>query len=145
MDNRDVFLSDGALLPELAQFAGGGGVFGHDGHAAGFAVEAVDQTGLGAQIEAGAAKEAGKLAVLGGVADQAGGLVDDQQIGVLEEDVEKGKGRSDGVMEWWSDGRTRYSITPTLRWVRQQVLTVSCHIEWKKSSFLPFLAFIDLH
>ena len=38
-----------------------------------------------------AANQTGHLAVLGRMADQAGGLVDDQQIGVLEDDVEHGK------------------------------------------------------
>ena len=142
VDDGDVFFSHGPVFPQLAQFAGGGGVLGHDGNAAGFAVEAVDQAGFCAQIEARAADQAGKLAVLGGMANQAGGFVDDQQVGVLVENVEQGRGiaeggRSGGVMEWWSAGRPK---TPSLQ--HSVGIAIDCSASFaigteKKSLVLP--------
>ena len=44
VDNGEVFFLDGAGFPDFAEFAGGLGIFGDEDDAAGFAVEAVDQT-----------------------------------------------------------------------------------------------------
>ena len=40
-------------------------------------------------MEAGAADQAGKLITLGGMTDEAGRFVDDQQVGVFVEDGEQ--------------------------------------------------------
>ena len=45
--------------------------------------------GLVAEVEAGAGDEAGVFVALGGVADEVGGFVDDEQVGVLVDDGEK--------------------------------------------------------
>ena len=95
MDDGDVFLLNDAIFPQLAQLPGGGGIFGDDGHAAGFAVQAVDQMALRTQIKPHAADEAGEFAVFGGMADQAGGLVQDQQVGVFVDNVEQVQGIAD--------------------------------------------------
>ena len=59
VDEGEVFFRDGAGFPSAAEFAGGGGVFGNDDHAARFAVETVDEVGRGAgQMQAGATDEA---------------------------------------------------------------------------------------
>ena len=94
VDEGKVFLFNRAPLHNFPQLAGDGGGFCHQNHPAGFAVEAVDQVGrnLGGaaprQMEAHAADQAGHLPVLGGMADQPGRLVDDQQRVVFVEDVE---------------------------------------------------------
>ena len=108
VDDGEVFLGDGARLPDFAEFAGGGGILGDDDEAGGFAVEAVNQMrrevwggrreaiphahGLApraCQINPGAADETGIFVALGGMADEVGGLVDDEQIGVLMDDGEQ--------------------------------------------------------
>jgi len=109
VDDGEVFFLDGAGLPDFSQFAGGPGIFGEEDDAAGFAVEAIDEVGLGsgvrglasgigkswsrltpaatvAEVQPGAADEAGKLIPLGGMADEAGRFVDDEQVGVFMED-----------------------------------------------------------
>lgn len=69
----------------------GHGAFRDEDHAAGFAVEAVDEMGGDsvAEVQAHAADEAGINVPLGGMADEAGGLVDGQQVGVFMEDGEQ--------------------------------------------------------
>jgi hypothetical protein len=44
VNDGEVFLLDGAGFPDFAQLAGDFGIFGDEDDAAGFAVEAVDQT-----------------------------------------------------------------------------------------------------
>ena len=44
VDDGKVFLLDGAGLEDFAKFAGGSWIFGDENDAAGFAVEAVDET-----------------------------------------------------------------------------------------------------
>jgi hypothetical protein len=46
-----------------------------------------------------------------------------------------------GAVEWWSDGKSQNSNTPTLRWVRAGD-AISSH---KKIFFLPSLTLINLH
>ena len=91
VDNGQIDLFDGAGFHEFAQKPGGERVFRGKNHAAGFAVKAVDQVrrSFRAQIKTHPADEAGPFAVLGGMADQAGGLVDDQQVRVLENDLKE--------------------------------------------------------
>ena len=43
VDDGEIFLLDGAVLQDFSQLAGGGGIFGDDDDAAGFAVEPVHQ------------------------------------------------------------------------------------------------------
>lgn len=91
VDDGEVFFFDGAGFPTAAEFAGGGGVFGDDDHAAGFAVETVYEVGRGAgQVKAGAADEAGIFIALGGMADEVGGFVDDEEVGIFKEDFKEG-------------------------------------------------------
>ena len=42
VDNGEVFFYDTARLPDFTELAGGGGIFGEQHDAAGFAVQAVD-------------------------------------------------------------------------------------------------------
>ena len=44
VDDGEVFLLDGAGFPDFTQLAGDGGIFGDDDDAAGFPVEAIDET-----------------------------------------------------------------------------------------------------
>ncbi len=91
VDDGEVLLLDGATFPGAAQAAGGGVGLRHDHDAAGFAVEAVDELRMafGAEVQAHAADEARVNIPLGGMADEAGRLVEDQQVGVFAEDLEQ--------------------------------------------------------
>src|SRR5665213_950437 len=89
MDNGEVFFGDGMLFPQFAKLAGSGGVFGDNDDAAGFAIETVNQAGSAsrAEMEPRPANQAGPFIPFGGMTDQAGGFVDDQQVRVLENDL----------------------------------------------------------
>ena len=91
VDNGQIFFFDRAAFPKFAQLPRGGRVFCSKNHAAGFAVEPVDQVRLPcrAQIKARPADQARPVVALGGMADQAGGLVDDQQVRILENDIKE--------------------------------------------------------
>lgn len=96
VDDGEVFFLDEAVFQGFSKFAGGLRIFRDQDHAAGFAVEAVDHIGFrvrglraGGQIQTGAADEAGHLAVLGGMTDQAGGFVDHEQVCVFKNDLKK--------------------------------------------------------
>src|SRR5450432_1322645 len=118
LDDGGIFFFNGAAFQDFSQFAGDFGIFGDDDHAAGFAIEAVDEVGMNLarssgrefahhwvcvarnlsrltsaatfiKIKARAADQAGHFAVLGRMADEAGGFVDDQQIVVFKNDVEQ--------------------------------------------------------
>jgi hypothetical protein len=91
-----IFFLNEAVFQGFAERAGGLRIFRDQNHAAGFAVEAVDQIRLeawglsaGGQMQTGAADEAGRLAVLGGMTDQAGGFVDREQVGIFKNDLKK--------------------------------------------------------
>lgn len=88
----EVFLGDGAGFEDFAEFASGGGVLGGEHDAAGLAIEAVDQMGGGVrpQVQADAADEAGVFIALGGMADEAGGFVNDQQVVVFKNNCKQG-------------------------------------------------------
>ena len=47
VDDGQIFFFDGAAFENFSQLAGGRGIFCDDDHAAGFAVEAVDEMGHG--------------------------------------------------------------------------------------------------
>ena len=90
VNDGEVFFFDSAGFPAAAEFAGGGGVFGNDNHAAGFAVEAVYKVRGGAgQVQAGAADEAGVFIAFRRMANEVGGFVNEQQIRVFVNDFKK--------------------------------------------------------
>jgi hypothetical protein len=66
MHDGEILLADPALCPEPAQFTRGCIGFGHQDQATGFAVQTVDEvwTGVGTQMQAHTADEAGQFAVL---------------------------------------------------------------------------------
>lgn len=91
VDDGPVFLADGAVFPEPAQFAGRFVAQSNEYDTAGLAVEAVHKVGPGtvAQMNADTADEAGPGIALGGMADEAGGLVDDKQVSILVDDFKQ--------------------------------------------------------
>ena len=91
VDEGQVCFLDAAGFPEAAKRAGRGVGLGDDGHAAGFAVEAIDQVRVRsfAQVQPDAADQAGHGVGLGGMTDQAGRFVDGQQIGIFVNDIEQ--------------------------------------------------------
>ena len=109
VDDGQIFFLNTPGFPDLAEFAGGGGILGDDHEAGGFAVQTVDEvrgcwllvagcwfldgihltTGIRIQVEAGAADEAGVFVAFGGMADEVGRLVNDEQVGVLVDDGEQ--------------------------------------------------------
>ena len=106
MDDGEVFFADGAALPDAAKVAGGGIGFGDEDEAAGFAVEAVDEVRGGslAEVQTDTADEAGVCVAFGGMADEAGGFVDDEEFGILVYGGEKGQGslfRCSGFYAVW--------------------------------------------
>ncbi len=107
VDNGQIYLFDGAAFPKFAQLPGGQRAFGSKNHAARFAVEPVDQVRrpLRAQIKAGPADQARPLVALGWMTDQAGGLIDDQQVGILENDLEE-RGKAEGRSQKWRPAST---------------------------------------
>lgn len=90
VDEGEVALGDHTEVPKAPEFKGCGGVFGEGHDAAGLSVEPMDHLGLeaGAQVESDASDEAGCGVALGWVADEAGGLVDDEEVVVLVEDLD---------------------------------------------------------
>ena len=91
MDDVEVFFLDGAAFKNFSQFACDDGIFCNDDHAASLAIEAIDEVRLRCivQMQTHAANEAGHFAVLGRMADEAGGFVEDQQIVVFKNDIEQ--------------------------------------------------------
>jgi len=91
MHDGEVFFFDGAAFQNFSQFAGGPGIFRDDNHAAGFAVEPVDEMRLRgiSQMQARAADQTGHLAVLGRMTDKSGGFVDDEQSVIFKNDLKK--------------------------------------------------------
>ncbi len=105
VDDGEVFFFNRAAFQNFSEFARDDGIFRHDDHAAGFAVETVDEVGRDSrraviaksgsrgrsphQMQPHPADEAGQLAVLGRMTDEAGGFVDDQQLVVFVDDVEQ--------------------------------------------------------
>ena len=93
VDDGEIFFFDGAVFPDFSQLAGGDGIFGDENDAAGFAVETIDDVrgsaGRELQIKAHAADETGILIAFGRVTNEAGGFVDDQQVGVFKNDFKQ--------------------------------------------------------
>jgi len=77
-----ILFFDQPAFPETPQLAGRFILLGQEDNTAGFAIQAIHQvrTGIFAQIQAGPADQTGVLAGFGRMADQAGGLVDHQQL-----------------------------------------------------------------
>jgi len=80
--NGQILLFDQPAFPKAPQLAGRFILLGQQDNTAGFAIQAIDQVrrGVFAQIQAGPADQTGVLAGFGRMADQAGGLVDHQQL-----------------------------------------------------------------
>ena len=91
VNNGEIALGHVARLPDSAEFTSRDGVLGDKDEAGGFAVKTVDELWLDvrAKVEADAADEAGIFVALGGMADEIRRFVDDQEFGVLVDDVEK--------------------------------------------------------
>ena len=91
VNDGEIFLGHRARFPEFAQFTGGSGIFGDDDQAGSFAIQPVHQTRFGIQLEInpGAADETGIFVALRRMTHKVGGLVDDEQVGVLVDDGEK--------------------------------------------------------
>ena len=88
VDDGQVFLGDGAGFPDFPEFARDPGIFGKQDHAARFPIKTVHQVRRGGifQINPRAADEAGVFIALGGMANEAGGFVDNQQVVVFVDD-----------------------------------------------------------
>ena len=99
VDNGQIGLFDRAVFPKFAQQAGSGRVFCDKNHSTGFAVQAVDQVRrpFRAQVKSHPADQTRPLVALGWMADQAGGLVDDQQVGILENDLKERRKAEVGI------------------------------------------------
>jgi hypothetical protein len=91
VDDGQIFFFNRAAFENFSQFARDLGIFRNYDHAAGFAVKAIDQMRLrrSSKMQTRAANQTRHLAVLGRMADEAGGFVDDQQVGVLKNDFKK--------------------------------------------------------
>ena len=91
MHDGQVVLLNLPVFPDPTQLARCLGVFGHERDAAGLAVQPVHQLRVRArpEVQPSTADKAGVLVRFGGMADQAGGLVDRQQFVVFVDDVEK--------------------------------------------------------
>jgi hypothetical protein len=95
-DEGEVLFLDAGALHEHAEVAGGGLGFGDEGEAAGFAIEAVDDGDLAAVGELEGEEvteempEGGGVGGFAGVNLEEGGLVDDDPVGGLGDDVEAG-------------------------------------------------------
>jgi hypothetical protein len=87
VDDGEIFFGHGAGFQKLPEFASGNWIFRKENDTGSFAVEAMDEMRRGRfQIKARAADEAGIFVSLGGVANQAGGFVDDEEVGVFVND-----------------------------------------------------------
>jgi hypothetical protein len=98
VDDGEIFFFHGAAFEDFSEFAGDSGIFCEEDHAAGFAVEAVDEMRPGKagsrsrggfQMQPRAADQAGQISILGRVADESRRFVDDQQFIVFVDDVKK--------------------------------------------------------
>ena len=91
MNDGEVFFPDRAAFPNPAQFQSGVIPLGHNRHAAGLAIEAIDEmrTRTVTEMQPHAADEARQRIAFGRMANQARRFVDHQQIGVFMNDVEQ--------------------------------------------------------
>ena len=90
VDNGEVSLLDQSFFPKLAQLHRRAQVLGDQNQPAGFAVQAINQMGLGGRpkMEADAADQTGILIPLRGMTDQARLFIDNQQLVVFMNDLE---------------------------------------------------------
>ena len=86
-----ILLFDQPAFPEAPQLARRLILLSQESNTAGFAVQAIHQVRMGvfAQVQAGAADQTGVLAGFGRMADQAGGLVDHQQLIIFVNYIEQ--------------------------------------------------------
>ena len=94
VDDGKVFLFDRAAFENFSKFAGSRGIFRDQNNAAGFTIQAVDKVRRGRaprQMQSCATDQTGHLTVLRRVTDQSGRFLDDQQVGVLVDDIEHGR------------------------------------------------------
>ena len=91
VDEGDIVLFNLPAFPDSPQFASGDFGFGDESDAAGFTVQPVDQLRVRAvsEVQSCAADETGVFVGLGGMADEVRRLVDDKQVVILENHVEK--------------------------------------------------------
>ena len=91
MNDCDVFLLHHARFPKPSQLTRHRCALRHQCHATGFAIKAVDQMRLGIspKIQSHATDEAGIFVPFGWMTDEIRRFVDDQQLCVLVNDVEK--------------------------------------------------------
>ena len=91
MNDGEVFFLDRAAFPNPAQFARGVIPLGHNRHAAGLAIEAIDKMRASAfaEMHPYTADETGQRIAFGRMTNQARRFVDYQQIGVFMNDVEQ--------------------------------------------------------
>jgi hypothetical protein len=91
VDDGKIFLFNGAVFQNFPESARDPGIFGDEDHAAGFAVEAVDEMRWRGtfQMQPRAADQTGSFAVFGRMADESRRFVDDQQFTVFKNDVEQ--------------------------------------------------------
>ena len=92
VNDGEIFFGHGAGFQELAEFAGGNRISRQQNYAGGFAVKPVDEIRGGSftiQIKPRTTDEAGIFVALGGMTNEAGGLIDDEEVSVLVDDGEQ--------------------------------------------------------
>lgn len=90
VDDGEVGLFYGSRFPSFAEGFGGGVLFGDDDDAGGFPVEAVDEVVICLQIKADPSHEARGFVAFSGMANEAGGFVEDEELFVFVDDVQEG-------------------------------------------------------
>ena len=90
MDDREIFFLYFTTFPKPPQFKRHGIDLGHNGNAAGFTVQAIDQmwTRSVAKIKAHASDETGHRPILARMTNQSGRFVDCQQFRVFQDDLQ---------------------------------------------------------
>lgn len=91
VDDGEVFFLNCPGFPDAPQFACRRRVFGDHRHAAGFAIQPVYEVWLAVspEMEPHPTDQAGKFVAFGRMTDEVGRFIDDQQVRVLVDDVEK--------------------------------------------------------
>lgn len=91
VDYGEILFANGAAFPKPTQFERGVRKLGHHHQSTGFAIQTVDEVRLHirSKIETHPTDEARVFIALGGMADQVGRLVNDQQFGVFVNYFEK--------------------------------------------------------
>ena len=91
LDDGEVFLFHCACFPKFSQLTRDRRVLGRHRHTARFTIQSVHQMRLGirAEMQPDAADQAGIFVAFGRMTDKVRRFVDDQQVNVLVDDVEK--------------------------------------------------------